>query len=189
MPASFGEALRRLREQRGLSLDQAAKRAGLRKDVLFRYETGIMANPTATTLARLATAYNTTVEHLLSLLEQKQPLYLRNALADPTLPVYWHEDRPLTHEQREVLTELIDFWLRLTGPDLPRLLPPDERQVLEQYRAHRDRFQDRPDLEVLAALAALLGRRQQTQAEEPPPPSPPATPRTRPDQGEPHPKR
>lgn len=187
MPSTFGEALRRLREQRGLSLDQAAKRAGLRKDVLFRYETGIMSSPTPATLARLATAYSTTVEHLLALLEEKQPLYLQQALEDPTLPVYWRKDKPLTHEQREVLSELIDFWLRLTGPELPRLLPPDERQVLEQYRAHRDKFQDRPDLEVLAALAALLGRRQQTQTEEPP--LLPTTPRTRPDQGEPHPKR
>lgn len=183
MPIPFGEALRRLREQRGLSLDQAAKRAGLRKDVLFRYETGIMGNPTATTLARLATAYNTTVEHLLSLLEEKQPLYLRKALADPTLPVYWQEDKPLSYEQRELLTEVIDFWLRLTGPELPRLLPPDERQVLEEYRAHRDRFQNKPDLEVLAALAALLGRRQQTQPEEHTPTQPIPPPRTRQDHG------
>jgi transcriptional regulator with XRE-family HTH domain len=96
MPSRFGETLRRLREHRGLSLEQAARRAGLRKDVLFRYETGIAANPTAGTLAKLATAYNTTVEHLLSLLEEKEPLHLNKTLTDPTLPVCW-EDKPLTY--------------------------------------------------------------------------------------------
>lgn len=185
MATTFGEALRRLREHRGLSLEEAARRAGLRKDALFRYETGLTASPTAGTLAKLAAAYNTTVEHLLSLLEEKESLHLNKALSDPTLPVHW-EDKPLTYEQREVLAELIGFWLRLTGPDLIRLLPPDERQVLEAYRAHRDRFQERPDVEILAALAALLGRRQQPQ-EPTSPPTP--TPPTRPGQGKPQPKR
>lgn len=186
MPTAFGEALRRLREQRGLTLEEAARRAGLRKDALFRYETGIATNPTAGTLAKLAAAYNTTIEHLLSFLEEKPPLFLKKALANPTLPVYWEEDKPLTHEQREVLADLIDFWLRVTGPDLARLLPPDERQVLEAYRAHRDRFQQRPDVEILAALTALLRRHPQPQ--QPTSPQPP-TPRIRPDRRKPHPKR
>ena len=155
MPKPIGEALRRIRQSRGLSLDQAAKLAGIRKDVLFRYEAGITARPNAAMLARLATAYNTTIEHMLSLAEDKPPLHLKRTLTDPGTSVLWEENRPLTFQERQLIASLIELWLRFTKDTVDTLLPADEREVLEQYRAHRDRFLDAPDPELLAAANAL----------------------------------
>lgn len=187
MPKPIGEALRRIRQSRGLSLDEAAKLAGIRKDVLFRYEAGITARPNAAMLARLAAAYNTTIDHILSLAEDKPPLHLKRTLTDPSTCVLWEENRPLTFQERQLIASAIELWLRLTEETLDALLPADERELLEQYRAHRDRFLDAPDPELLAAANALATlakhpdrARQQATA--------PASPRTRPSRRNNHPK-
>jgi len=177
MPKRIGEVLRYIRLSRGLALEEAAKLAGIRNDVLFRYEAGIIASPNAATLAKLAAVYNTTVEQLFALAENEPPLHLKKALTSPTASVFWEQDRPLTLEERKVIATLIEFWLHLTKDGLDTLLPADERQVLEQYRNHRDRFLDRPDPKILAALTALTALlKHPQQHEQLPPPTPPQAP-------------
>lgn len=177
MPKRIGEVLRHIRQNRGLTLEDAAKLAGIRKDVLFRYEAGIIASPNAATLAKLAAAYNTTVEQIFALAEDEPPLYLKKVLTSPTASVFWEQDRPLTFEERKVIATLIEFWLHLTKNGLDALLPADERQVLEQYRAHRDRFLDMPDPQILAAATALASLLKHPEQHNQPPS--PTRPRTR----------
>lgn len=60
----LGSLLRRLREDRGLSQEQAAELAELTQEHLSRIETGTRGNVTLTTLVSLARAYNVLIRDL-----------------------------------------------------------------------------------------------------------------------------
>jgi len=61
--ARLGKELRRLREKRNLSQDEAAERAGLHPNALSRIESG-KQNVTMLTVASLALAYGVTIQAL-----------------------------------------------------------------------------------------------------------------------------
>lgn len=61
----FGERLRRIREQKGLSVSDAALAAGLAYSAFHRYERG-EREPSLTTLLKLATALGVSAADLLT---------------------------------------------------------------------------------------------------------------------------
>lgn len=60
----IGSLLRKLREERGLSQEQAAELAELTQEHLSRIETGTRGNVTLTTLVSLARAYKVSMRDL-----------------------------------------------------------------------------------------------------------------------------
>ncbi len=167
MSTSIGDALRYMRRSRGLSIEQAAQLSGLRKDAIFRYESGISTYPNVTVLARLAATYNVSLDYLLSLTKPATSLFLKKALIDPSVIVYWDDTgRPLSAEQRHMIIRVLETWFSLSS-EMESLLPPDEQQLLTEYRRHRDLLADKPDLDLLALLYTLMARHK----EHPPEPS------------------
>ncbi|MFL6197762.1 MAG: helix-turn-helix domain-containing protein [Thermoanaerobaculia bacterium] len=63
---TFGERLRRLRAEKGLSLDELASRTGISKAYLWKLEKKPDANPSVEVAQRIAAALETTVADLLS---------------------------------------------------------------------------------------------------------------------------
>lgn len=65
----LAERLRKLRDERGLSLDEVARKAGISKTYLWELErdTGEAKKPSADVLLRIANALSTTLAELLSL--------------------------------------------------------------------------------------------------------------------------
>ena len=65
----LAERLRKLRDERGLSLDEVARKAGISKSYLWELErdTGEAKKPSADVLLRIANALSTTLAELLSL--------------------------------------------------------------------------------------------------------------------------
>jgi transcriptional regulator with XRE-family HTH domain len=59
----YGSAFRAMREGRGLTLDEAAKRAGVARSQIEFYETGAR-EPTLTTAKKIARAYGCTLDEL-----------------------------------------------------------------------------------------------------------------------------
>ncbi len=64
-PVFDGERIRALRKSRGLSAEKVARRANVSLRNFSRLEAGQRPNTSAVTLARVALALETTVEHLL----------------------------------------------------------------------------------------------------------------------------
>lgn len=58
MQETFAQILRRVRSKSGLSLSEAARRAGMTKAHLWQLEDGRSDNPTAKTLKALADLYS-----------------------------------------------------------------------------------------------------------------------------------
>ena len=63
---TFGERLRKLRTQRGLSLDELAAKTGLSKAYLWRLETNPDVNPSIEVAQRLAAALEVTIGALVA---------------------------------------------------------------------------------------------------------------------------
>lgn len=61
----FGQRLRGLRQEQGLTLAQLAERTGLTASNINKYEHGERANPSIETVMRLASALDTTPGYLL----------------------------------------------------------------------------------------------------------------------------
>jgi XRE family transcriptional regulator, regulator of sulfur utilization len=72
-PPRVGAALAALREQRGLSLDEVSRQAGVSKSMLSQIERG-KANPTVAVVWRLATAFGVPLGELLGEAKPAAPL-------------------------------------------------------------------------------------------------------------------
>jgi XRE family transcriptional regulator, regulator of sulfur utilization len=72
-PPRVGAALAGLREQRGLSLDEVSRQAGVSKSMLSQIERG-QANPTVAVVWRLATAFGVPLGDLLGEDKAAEPL-------------------------------------------------------------------------------------------------------------------
>ena len=72
-PPRVGDALAALREQRGLSLDEVSRQAGVSKSMLSQIERG-QANPTVAVVWRLATAFGVPLGELFGDDKPAQPL-------------------------------------------------------------------------------------------------------------------
>ncbi len=62
----FGRRLRALREEQRLSQAKAAKKVGVSKNSLYRYENNLQ-EPTFSTLVRFAVCYHTSLDYLAGL--------------------------------------------------------------------------------------------------------------------------
>ena len=62
----FGERLRQLREERGLSRDAFAKKLGVSNETIYRYENNIQ-NPSLDRVKQIATILRTSVDYLLGI--------------------------------------------------------------------------------------------------------------------------
>jgi transcriptional regulator with XRE-family HTH domain len=68
------ERLKTLRKEQGLSAEQIARKANVSVRHLRRLEAGQRPNTSAVTLARVALALGTTMEHLLGLTDDTQDI-------------------------------------------------------------------------------------------------------------------
>jgi transcriptional regulator with XRE-family HTH domain len=113
---SLREAVRSLRKAHGWTQIELARRSGIAQGMLTNIETGKQANPTHSTLQRLARAFEISVDEL-----------LRTAgLEDP--PVNFSEENNFAQWSEEIIA---------IGEDLPAA---DRQAVLEHARALRDRL-------------------------------------------------
>jgi transcriptional regulator with XRE-family HTH domain len=64
-PTEFGKRLRHVREIRGLTQDELAKRASLTAVQISHFETGVKPSASAGTLIKLADALSVTIDFLL----------------------------------------------------------------------------------------------------------------------------
>ncbi len=106
MQESLGRRLRLMRAERGLSLREAARRAGVVKETISEIERG-KTHPYDVTLAKLAKAYDVPLEELL----EEEPVPLGEALPPPG-PASLEEGPPKKGEWREAVDEARDFRTR-----------------------------------------------------------------------------
>jgi transcriptional regulator with XRE-family HTH domain len=64
-PERLGRHIRRIREQRGWTLEELAERMGVSANTVRRIERGQSQRPHVHTLSRLANAFGVALEHLL----------------------------------------------------------------------------------------------------------------------------
>lgn len=73
--SEIAERCARLREQRGLSLQEAGERAGFTKSHMWEFEQGRATNPTIRMLLGLARAYGVSLEHIVGITTGEPPLH------------------------------------------------------------------------------------------------------------------
>ena len=105
MASAFGETIRRLRRDRGLSLDELAKATGSSKSWLWGLETRETSRPSADKVSRLAEALGVTSDYLIAATN-----------ADPTADVldqaFFRRYARLDPETKSKLRNLVDIWSR-----------------------------------------------------------------------------
>lgn len=74
LPFDFGLRLKKLRKSKCLSQEGAAKRLGVSKNTIYRYENNLM-EPTRERLVKLAIVYNTSIDYICGLIDE-DPLVL-----------------------------------------------------------------------------------------------------------------
>lgn len=89
----FGLRLTQLRKSKKLSQAEVARRIGVSKNTIYRYEHNLQ-EPTRENLAKLATAYNTTVDYLIGL-NGSSPFVLYG----------------LTENQQQVMRDLVKYFI------------------------------------------------------------------------------
>lgn len=118
MTTSFGQRLRWQREERGLSLDQLASRAGISRAYLWKLEKKPDANPSIDLVDRLAEALSITSSELIGddrktpegqpsipapLQELQQQRKLADAEVEDLARIQFRGRRPATSEDWELL--------------------------------------------------------------------------------------
>lgn len=73
--ATIARRMRELREERGLSLQEVADRAGLAKSHVWEIERGRSANPTIATTVGIARALGVSLDHLTGLSSARADLH------------------------------------------------------------------------------------------------------------------
>lgn len=73
--AQMAERCARLREARGLSLQEAGDRAGFTKSHMWEFEQGRSSNPSIRMLLGLARAYGVSLEHITGISTGEPPLH------------------------------------------------------------------------------------------------------------------
>ena len=90
VPFDFGLRLKQLRESKKLSQADAAKRLGVSKNTVYRYENNLQ-EPTRENLVKLTTVYSTTLDYICGI-SNKEPFVLYD----------------LTLKQQEILTKILE---------------------------------------------------------------------------------
>ena len=92
-PFDFGLRLKQLREAKQLSQADAAKRLGVSKNTIYRYENNLQ-DPTRENLVKLSFVYGSTLDYICGI-SDKEPLVLYN----------------LNSEQQQVLIDLVKLFV------------------------------------------------------------------------------
>jgi transcriptional regulator with XRE-family HTH domain len=133
-PTRFGERLRDLRKQRGLNQDQLAKKAGISKSGLVKFETGQRKEAAMSTARALAKALQVSLSALGWEPDPRTEERLRDYLKSVYAKTLEEEGHPVTPEEKDWLRFVIEsLWLE--GTPRPKTLDG----LLRTYR-------DSPDL-------------------------------------------
>ena len=128
----FGYKIREVRQERGLSMSQLARDAGVSKSYLSQIENGNSKQPSATILLKIATALDSTLAHIINV---PRPVY--------GLHIY--------DEVHESLKEMVDRF----GDQLD--IAPEDIYMLAQIN-YRGRTPDTAEgwLHILLAVKAAV---------------------------------
>ena len=119
---SFGQNLRRLREEQGLSMADLAKRVGTSRQTVHRYENGVIANIPADRVELIATALGTSPSRLYGWQEEGErlcmgmhpvPLLGDMACGEPILASEKHDAFVMASDEIKA-----DFCLRAKGDSM-----------------------------------------------------------------------
>ena len=104
MSDKLAERIKHLRAEQGLTLEEVAKKVGVGKSTVRKWETGMIANMKRDKIALLADALNTTPEYLMGWTE-KEP-----AEADPRIDMIYNLLKNMSDDN---LMKLLDYarWL------------------------------------------------------------------------------
>ena len=103
MSTTLGSKIRKLRKQRGDTLEQLAERAGSSKSYIWELENKTPPRPSADMLTRIATALDVTIDYLL---DDKDSVTEEDA-ADIA---FYRKYKKLNEADRARLRKMIDLW-------------------------------------------------------------------------------
>lgn len=69
----FKDILRKLRTEKGLTLQQVADYVGLQKAAIYKYEHGLIVNPKRSLIEKLATLFQVSPSYLLGVTDEQHP--------------------------------------------------------------------------------------------------------------------
>lgn len=122
---TFGERLKQLREETGMSLREVAKRTGITATTVYRYETGAISNVPPEKVHQLANLFSVTRPYLMGWTEERNANpdvnldmvaeMLRNSGKDSDVPV-WHpaSTSDCTTAATQALRALVKFKISRT---------------------------------------------------------------------------
>lgn len=106
---TFANRLKKLREQKGLSQAEIARRLNINRITYSQYEMG-RRHPDYETLNKIADFYGVSIDYLLGrkLNDEIEVVDLEEVLESKTKKVVW-KGKELTEEQRKSLKDMIDL--------------------------------------------------------------------------------
>jgi transcriptional regulator with XRE-family HTH domain len=102
MPSSFGEKIRKHRQEKGYSLDQLAELTDSSKSYLWELENRDTRKPSAEKLTRIAQALSVTTDYLLDDSARPNEGVLKEA--------FFRKFNKLDPEDQRKIEQLIDVW-------------------------------------------------------------------------------
>ena len=103
MKNALGEKIRRLRKEKGLTLDQLAELADSSKSYIWELENKNPPRPSAEKLAKISKQLQVTLEYLL---DNKQEI----AEEDAVDARFYREYRDMTHDTKKKIREMVKLW-------------------------------------------------------------------------------
>lgn len=103
MPTSLGEKIRKLRKDKGYTLDRLAELTGSSKSYIWELENKNPPRPSAEKVGRIAEALGVTADFLIDG-SQATP---SEAVADD---VFYRQYRSLDAQTKEKLRQMVDIW-------------------------------------------------------------------------------
>ncbi|WP_153123219.1 helix-turn-helix domain-containing protein [Peribacillus tepidiphilus] len=102
---TLGERLKKLREEKNLTQEQAGEIFDLTKYQIHRYETGA-SNPDPATIKRFADYYDVSTDYLLGRTDNPKGNFVEEEILDPELGLFFKELKEESPERREQLRKI-----------------------------------------------------------------------------------
>ena len=103
MSTALGEKLKKLRKEKGLTLDQLAERTGSSKSYIWELENKKPPRPSADKLSKIATELGVTMEYLL---DQEQ----RVTEADATDEMFFRKYQQMDADVKKKIRKMVELW-------------------------------------------------------------------------------
>ena len=100
---SLGEKIKKLRNDKGLTLDQLAKVTGSSKSYIWELENKSISKPSAEKLAKIANVLGVTTEYLIG--KEK-----KNALVEAKDDVFISKYKSLNADEKEKIIKLVELF-------------------------------------------------------------------------------